>query len=134
MREVRTAKRVRRLVRDRVAVQRRRVDARQRGLDRRDHADGQRRQHGHDQGGGAAFESYQQGLFNNRIFLRKADGSVFDMNGGFNQIGGGDGKVAYEYIFVEVPGKPTDYQLVYETPSKVLTLPLEFEFRDVPLP
>jgi len=27
-----------------------------------------------------------------------------------------------------------DYQLVYETPSKVVTIPLEFEFKNVPLP
>jgi hypothetical protein len=86
-------------------------------------------------GGGAAFESYQQGLFNNRIYLQKADGSVYEQNGGFNQMGaGGDGRLAFEYIFVDVPGKPSDYQLVYETPSKVLTIPLEFEFKDVPLP
>lgn len=85
-------------------------------------------------GGGPAFESYQQGLFNNRIFLQKPDGAVFEQNGGFNQIGGGDGKIAYEYIFVDAPGKINDYQLVYETPSKVVTIPLEFEFHDVPLP
>ena len=30
--------------------------------------------------------------------------------------------------------KPADFGLVYETPSKVLTIPLEFEFKDVPLP
>ena len=30
--------------------------------------------------------------------------------------------------------KPADYQFVYETPSKVLSIPLEFEFKDVPLP
>lgn len=86
------------------------------------------------EGGGPAFESYQQGLFNNRVFLQKPDGSVFEQNGGFNQIGGGDGKVAYEYIFVDAPGKISDYQLVYETPSKVVTIPLVFEFRDVLLP
>ncbi|MFO0959382.1 MAG: hypothetical protein U0800_18435 [Isosphaeraceae bacterium] len=86
------------------------------------------------EGGGPAFESYQQGLFNNRVFLQKPDGSVFEQNGGFNQIGGGDGKIAYEYIFVDAPGKIGDYQLVFETPSKVVTIPLAFEFQDIPLP
>ncbi len=85
-------------------------------------------------GGGAAFESYQQGLFNNRVYLQKADGSVFEHNGGFNQIGSGEGKVSFEYIFVDAPGKINDYQLVYDTPSKVVTVPLEFEMKDLPLP
>ncbi len=44
------------------------------------------------------------------------------------------GKVGYEYLFVDAPGKPEDWQLIYETPSKVLVIPLEFEFKDVPLP
>lgn len=86
------------------------------------------------QGGGAAFESYQQGLFNNRVYLQKPDGSVFEQNGGFNQIGSGEGRVAFEYVFVDVPGKMKDYQLVYDTPSKVITIPLEFEVKDIPLP
>ena len=34
-------------------------------------------------GKGPAFESYRQGLFNNRIWLQKADGSRFEHNGGF---------------------------------------------------
>ncbi len=35
-------------------------------------------------GTGPAFESYRQGLFNNRIWLQKADGSRFEHNGGFS--------------------------------------------------
>ena len=85
-------------------------------------------------GEGPAFESYQQGLFNNRIWLQRADGSRFEQNGGFNSTGSDGGKLGFEYLFVDAPGKPADYQLVYETPSKVITIPLEFEFKDVPLP
>jgi hypothetical protein len=85
-------------------------------------------------GEGPAFESYRQGLFNNRIWLQKADGSRFELNGGFSNYGSGGGKLGFEYLFVDVPGKMADYGFVYETPSKVLTIPLEFEFRDVPLP
>ena len=44
------------------------------------------------------------------------------------------GKLGFEYLFVDAPGKLADYQFVYETPSQVLTIPLEFEFKDVPLP
>lgn len=85
-------------------------------------------------GGGEAFESYRQGLFNNRIWLQKADGSRFEHNGGFSNTSADEGKLGFEYLFVDAPGKPADYQLIYETPSKVLTIPLEFEFKDVPLP
>ena len=85
-------------------------------------------------GGGPAFESYRQGLFNNRVWLQKADGSRFEHNGGFSNVGSDNGKLGFEYLFVDAPGKPTDYGFVYETPSKVVSIPLEFEYKDVPLP
>jgi hypothetical protein len=85
-------------------------------------------------GEGPAFESYRQGLFNNRLWLQRADGSRFEHNGGFSNTSNDGGKLGFEYLFVDAPGKPSDYQLVYETPSKVVTIPLEFEFKDVPLP
>jgi hypothetical protein len=84
--------------------------------------------------GGPAFESYRQGLFNNRPWLQKADGSRFEHNGGMNDGGSGDGKLGFEFMFVDAPGKPADYMFVYETPAKVVPIPLEFEFKDVPLP
>ncbi len=85
-------------------------------------------------GEGPAFESYRQGLFNNRLWLQRADGSRFEHNGGFSNTASDGGKLGFEYLFVDAPGKPADYQLVYETPSKVITVPLEFEFKDIPLP
>ncbi|AMV36724.1 hypothetical protein [Planctomyces sp. SH-PL62] len=85
-------------------------------------------------GEGPAFESYRQGLFNNRLWLQKADGSKFEQNGGFSNTGSDGGRLGFEYLFVDAPGKPEDYQLVYETPSRVVTVPVEFTFRDVPLP
>jgi len=85
-------------------------------------------------GEGPAFESYRQGLFNNRLWLQRADGSRFEHNGGFSNTSSDGGKLGFEYLFVDAPGKPADYKLIYETPSKVITIPLEFEFKDVPLP
>ncbi len=85
-------------------------------------------------GNGPAFESYRQGLFNNRIWLQKADGSRFEHNGGFSNTASDGGKLSFEYLFVEAPGKISDYGLVYETPSKVIVIPVEFEFKDIPLP
>jgi hypothetical protein len=83
---------------------------------------------------GPVFESFRQGLFNNRIWLQKADGSRFEHNGGLNNSGGANGKLGFEYLFVDVPGKISDYGLVYEAPSKVVTIPLEFEYKKIPLP
>jgi len=85
-------------------------------------------------GEGPAFESYRQGLFNNRLWLQKADGSKFEQNGGFSNTGSDGGRLGFEYLFVDVPGEPKDYQLVYETPSRVVAVPVDFTFRDVPLP
>jgi hypothetical protein len=85
-------------------------------------------------GEGESFESYRQGLFNNRLWLQKADGSRFEHNGGFSNTSSDQGRLGFEYLFVDAPGKPADYQLVYEAPCKVLAIPLEFEFKDVPLP
>ena len=84
--------------------------------------------------GGEEFDSYRQGLFNNRIWLQKPDGSRFEHNGGYNNTGANDGKISFEYMFVDAPGKPKDHMLVYESPAKVVPIPLEFEFKDVPLP
>jgi hypothetical protein len=85
-------------------------------------------------GEGPAFESYRQGLFNNRLWLQRADGSRFEHNGGYSNTSSDGGKLGFEYLFVDAPGRPADYQLVYETPSKVITIPLVFEFTDIPLP
>jgi len=86
------------------------------------------------EGESEAFESYRQGLFNNEIWLERPDGSRFRQNGGFNQIGGTDRSMVFQYLFVDVPGDPEDYRLAYETPGAVEEIPLEFEFKDVPLP
>ena len=84
--------------------------------------------------GGEAVDSYRQGLFNNRLWLQKPDGTRFEHNGGYNNSGANDGKISFEYMFVDAPGKPADHMLVYESPAKVVPIPLEFEFKDVPLP
>ncbi len=86
------------------------------------------------EGGGPAFESYQQGLFNNRIWLQTEDGSRFELNGGFNTLGSNENQVGYEYQFVDVPGQAIEYSLIYETPSKLAKIPLDVTFEDVPLP
>ncbi|GIW89026.1 MAG: hypothetical protein KatS3mg108_3350 [Isosphaeraceae bacterium] len=85
-------------------------------------------------GEGPVFESFQQGLFNNRLWLQKGDGSRFEHNGGFSTTESGGGVFGFEYLFVNVPGMPGDWQFVYEAPGRVVRAPFEVTFRDVPLP
>lgn len=85
-------------------------------------------------GEGPGYDSYQQGLFSNQIWLQRADGSRFEHNGGFSNLGSAEGKMGFEYLFVDAPGKPEDYRLVYEAPNEIVSLPLEIELSDVPLP
>ena len=80
------------------------------------------------------FETYRQGLFNNQVWLQKPDGTRFPQNGGFSTLGAAEGVLAFEYLFVDVPGKPLDWGLVYETPGKVAEIPLSFTFENIDLP
>ncbi len=85
-------------------------------------------------GEGPGFESFRQGLFDNRIRLEKADGSKFALNGGSSSVGGVGGELVFEYLFEDVPGEPRDYRLVYEAPGKFVAVPIDVAFKDVPLP
>jgi hypothetical protein len=84
--------------------------------------------------GGPAFESFRQGLFEGRVSLQKADGPKFEGRSGFSATGGDGGRLGFEYLFVDVPGEPKDYQLVCEAPGAIVAAPLDVTFRDVPLP
>jgi len=83
---------------------------------------------------GTVLESFRQGMFSNMIALERADGSRIELNGGFSPTQTGGNRVGFEYLFVDIPGKPSDYRLLYETPVKLTRIPLEFEFEDIPLP
>ena len=47
-------------------------------------------------GEGPVFDSYRQGLFNNRLWLQRADGSRFELNGGFRFTTSDGGKLGFE--------------------------------------
>lgn len=85
-------------------------------------------------GEGPVFDSYQQGLFNNRLWLERPDGSRFEHNGGFSSSNLGPNILGFEYLFVDAPGKLSDYALVYETPSRVVSVPFSLTFHNIPLP
>lgn len=83
--------------------------------------------------GGPAFESFRQGLLDNRAWIEKADGSKLE-HGGSSSTGGDGGRYEFEYLFFDAPGAPSDYQLVYEAPGAIVAVPIDVTFKDVPLP
>ena len=83
--------------------------------------------------GGPEAESYQAGTLNNRVWLQKADGSRQEPIGA-NTLPADAGSLGFAYFFADLPGKPADYTFVVEAPAQLVTIPLEFTFKDVPLP
>lgn len=84
--------------------------------------------------GGPALESFRQGLLENRVRLRRADGSTIEPRGGSVNVGTDGGRVGFEHLFIDAPGKPGDYRLVCEAPGAIVAVPIDATFRDVPLP
>jgi hypothetical protein len=85
-------------------------------------------------GGGPVLESFRQGLLKNRVRLQRADGSTFEPTGDSANTASTDGLFEFEYLFTDLPGKPAEYELVVETPSRILKIPVEARFSDISLP
>lgn len=89
--------------------------------------------------GGPEFESFESWLVNNDIHLEKDAGKTqFPLNGSYEIDSLGGTKTSITYRFVEendkILGKPEDWKLVYKTPGAIVKLPIQFEFKDLPLP
>ena len=84
--------------------------------------------------GGPEFESFEQWLVNNQAWLEKANGKKRIETGNYNtDVQGRHATV--NYIFDEEGlGKPEDWTLVYRTPGPILKVPVNFEFKELPLP
>lgn len=85
-------------------------------------------------GAAQAFESYETWYEDNEVYLERADGTRFAQNGGLNLLETGEGSVSIQYIFVDAPGKLSDYSLVYKTPSRIARVAVPYEFKDLELP
>lgn len=81
-----------------------------------------------------AVESHLQASMRNELFLEAADGTRFAQNGGMNSLPAEGPEFRAEYLFVDAPGKLTDYRLVVRVPSGLTQLPVRFAFKDLPLP
>jgi hypothetical protein len=89
--------------------------------------------------GGPKFESFQSWVVNNQMYLKKAVGEgQFPNNGSWSTISLGSRRAVLEYHFIDKGGrkrgKPSDWKVVYRTPSPMVELPIAFEFKDLPLP
>ncbi len=81
-----------------------------------------------------AFESYETWFYDNEIYLQRADGTRFPVNGGNTLTESADGRVGIEYRFVDAPGKIADYKLIYKAPSTIVRESVDFELKDIELP
>ena len=84
--------------------------------------------------GSDAFESYQTWFYDNEIYLQRADGTRFAVNGGTSLTESNEGRVGIQYRFTDAPGRISDYKLIYKTPSTIGKQTFSFEFRDLELP
>ncbi|HZT81183.1 MAG TPA: hypothetical protein VFA26_13210 [Gemmataceae bacterium] len=93
--------------------------------------------------GGPNFESFQNWVVRNQLFLKRAggDGVMWEQKlGGYSVDSLGPNRAVITYGIVDEPkrklyrGKPEEWKVVYRTPGAIVEVPAAFEFKDVPLP
>lgn len=85
--------------------------------------------------GAENLDSYRQANLTPQVALVKADSARIPLNGGFSTTQGtAPNRVIYEFLFVDIPGKPDDHGLVVEFPGELKTIPVKWTFQDIPLP
>jgi hypothetical protein len=78
------------------------------------------------------FQSHLDWVSNNVVYLvNSRDEKIEQPN--FERYLEREQEVGYGYLF-PVPGELDDYRLVYRVPVSLMTVPVEFELRDIPLP
>jgi hypothetical protein len=90
------------------------------------------------------FESHQTNLWLVRnkaqLVSKRPNGPRYQENGGYDSDDVAANHTVIRYRWADDPdkkillGKPTDWKFEYSTPGPVIEVPIEFEFRDVPLP
>jgi hypothetical protein len=84
--------------------------------------------------GGPEFESFEQWLVNNAAWLENADGKRRIETGNSDSDVQGRQAILNYFFDKEGMGKPEDWKLVYRTPGPILKVPVNFEFKELPLP
>ena len=83
--------------------------------------------------GAHAFESHQTWVFHNRVYLVDPDGKKHIPNGGFTTLHQGDGSVAIEYSFKDLPTAPAEWDFVYVAPTLLINVEIPIALREVPI-
>jgi hypothetical protein len=81
---------------------------------------------------GDALASHRTWIFNNPVCLQRSDGKTIPPDSA-NPTRQTADEVGISITF-PVEGSSGDYTLVYRTPTMIFTVPLEYEFHDIPLP
>lgn len=65
---------------------------------------------------------------------RKNDGKLLPHDGPFSSLPADQGRTGMEYVFVDMPGKPADYEVVIRVPAGLESVPVTLIFTNLPLP
>jgi hypothetical protein len=79
-----------------------------------------------------ALESYRGWVFNNETFLEDKDGNAIPPIGS-ETIAQGENEVGIAYLF-DLGEEPKGYSFVYRSPVAIVSVPVEFELKDLELP
>ncbi len=83
--------------------------------------------------GAHAFESHQTWVFHNRVYLVAPTGKQHGPNGGFTTLHQGDGSVAIEYSFINLPADPANWDFVYVAPTLLINVEIPIALREIPI-
>ena len=83
--------------------------------------------------GAHAFESHQTWVFHNRVYLVDPNGKHHGPNGGFTTLHQGDGSVAIEYSFKDLPTDPASWDFVYVAPTLLTNVEIPITLRNIPI-
>lgn len=83
--------------------------------------------------GAHAFESHQTWVFHNRVYLVDPNGKQHGPNGGFTTLHQGDGSVAIEYSFKNLPTDPANWDFVYVAPTLLINVEIPIALHDIPI-
>jgi len=83
--------------------------------------------------GAHAFESHQTWVFHNRVYVVDSNGKQHGPNGGFTTLHQGDGSVAIEYSFKDLPADPAKWYFVYVAPTLLINVEIPIALHDIPI-
>ncbi len=80
----------------------------------------------------ATFQSHLDWASNNKVYLVNSQGQQID-NPNFERYLEREREIGFGYLF-PVPDELQDYRLVYRSPAAILTVPVEYELKDIATP